>query len=371
MLLISALARESARVALRHARRGALSRRRAVRFRSIPWSDDLAALLDALGITDKVALAGVAVGGAIALHAAVRLPQRICAAIVGSPATGIAPDRRAAVLARVERIEREGMRMAVEDSMANGDAPELRTDPHALLPSAPAGSATTPQATPPSTGCSIGMDLAPELARIACPVLVLGGALDRVRPPAFAEPVARAIPGAQFRGAGDRPLHGRRHARTSDERHHPVPRRSRRLSATLRHPGAARVRKCASGTRPGIHARIEPGTETQPRPRISGSGGLDPPPSARSLRGPTPARDDEPHSAAVSRITVPGSTARHRCRARWLSRARHLTRAGLPADLPHGLDEQEEAVHAGVAVGQAAAVCVHREAARGRCGRLR
>ena len=59
--------------------------------------DDLAALLDALGITDKVALAGVAVGGAIALHAAVRLPQRICAAIVGSPATGIAPDRRAAV----------------------------------------------------------------------------------------------------------------------------------------------------------------------------------------------------------------------------------------------------------------------------------
>ena len=43
------------------------------------------------------------------------------------------------------------------------------------------------------------MDLAPELARIACPVLVLGGALDRVRPPALAEPVARAIPGAQFR----------------------------------------------------------------------------------------------------------------------------------------------------------------------------
>ena len=36
--------------------------------------DDLAALLDALGITGKVALAGIAVGGAIALHAAVRLP---------------------------------------------------------------------------------------------------------------------------------------------------------------------------------------------------------------------------------------------------------------------------------------------------------
>ena len=36
--------------------------------------DDLAALMDALGITGKVALAGIAVGGAIALHAAARLP---------------------------------------------------------------------------------------------------------------------------------------------------------------------------------------------------------------------------------------------------------------------------------------------------------
>src|SRR4029077_16127372 len=36
--------------------------------------DDLMALLDALGISEKVALAGVAVGGAIAMHAAVWFP---------------------------------------------------------------------------------------------------------------------------------------------------------------------------------------------------------------------------------------------------------------------------------------------------------
>src|SRR5256885_11777783 len=35
--------------------------------------DDLAALMDALGMTGRVALAGVAVGGAIALHAPARL----------------------------------------------------------------------------------------------------------------------------------------------------------------------------------------------------------------------------------------------------------------------------------------------------------
>src|SRR5262249_13071075 len=50
---------------------------------------DLGALLDALGITTPVAVAGVAVGGAIALAAAARIPNRISAAVVGSPAIGI------------------------------------------------------------------------------------------------------------------------------------------------------------------------------------------------------------------------------------------------------------------------------------------
>src|ERR1700681_2682063 len=55
-------------------------------------ADDITALLDALGIAGKVALAGIAVGGAIALHFASQYPERTSAVVVGSPATGIAPD---------------------------------------------------------------------------------------------------------------------------------------------------------------------------------------------------------------------------------------------------------------------------------------
>ena len=44
----------------------------------------------------------------------------------------------------------------------------------------------------------IGMDLQPELPRIACPALVIAGALDRTRPPPLVEPVARAIAGARY-----------------------------------------------------------------------------------------------------------------------------------------------------------------------------
>ena len=91
-------------------------------------ADDIAALLDKLGIEGPVALAGIAVGGAIALHFAARYPERASAVVVGSPATGVAPERRPAALERVARIEAAGMAFAVEDSMRNGYAPELRGD---------------------------------------------------------------------------------------------------------------------------------------------------------------------------------------------------------------------------------------------------
>jgi 3-oxoadipate enol-lactonase len=161
-------------------------------------TDDLAALLEALSITGKVELAGIAVGGAIALHAAVRHPQRVGAVVAGSPATGIAADRRAAVLARVEKIEREGMRIAVEDSMANGYAAELRQNAARFAAFRARWLGNDPASYAAIYRMLAGMDLGAELARIACPVLVLGGSLDRVRPPALAEPVARAIPGARY-----------------------------------------------------------------------------------------------------------------------------------------------------------------------------
>src|SRR3984893_3823558 len=119
---------ESRRV-LRYDSRGAgLSQKVRGELHIDTMADDIAALLDHLGIAGKVALAGIAVGAAIALHFAARYPERASAVVAGSPATGIAPDRRAAALERVAKIEATGMAFAVEDSMLNGYAPELRGD---------------------------------------------------------------------------------------------------------------------------------------------------------------------------------------------------------------------------------------------------
>src|ERR1700745_1671876 len=65
---------------------------------------DLIALMDAAGIA-RAALAGIAVGGAIALNTALHHPARVSAVVATSPAIAVAADRRAAVLAPGDRIE--------------------------------------------------------------------------------------------------------------------------------------------------------------------------------------------------------------------------------------------------------------------------
>jgi 3-oxoadipate enol-lactonase len=161
-------------------------------------ADDIAALLDALGIAGKIALAGIAVGGAIALHFAARYPERASAVAVGSPATGIAPDRRAAALERVAKIEAAGMAFAVEDSMLGGYAPELRGDFKRFERYRARWLGNDPSSYAAVWRMLAGADMREELTTLRCPVLVIGGSLDRVRPPPLAQAVANAIPGARY-----------------------------------------------------------------------------------------------------------------------------------------------------------------------------
>jgi len=160
-------------------------------------TNDLVALIDALGISGKVALAGVAVGGAIAMHTAVRFPQRVAAVVASSPAVSIAPDRRPALLARVEKMEREGLH-AVIDTLDLSYPAELRGDAQRFAAFRARWLGSDPASFGAIYRMLVATNLQPELPRIACPALILAGALDRTRPPPLVEPVARAIPGARY-----------------------------------------------------------------------------------------------------------------------------------------------------------------------------
>jgi len=144
----------ASRRVLRYDTRGAgLSQKVRGELRIDTMADDIAGLLDALGIAGKVAVAGIALGGAIALHFAARYPERTSAVAVSSPATGVAPERRPAALERLLKIEAAGMAFAVADSMQNGYAPELHGDIGALNDIARGSSATIPRAMQRSRAC--------------------------------------------------------------------------------------------------------------------------------------------------------------------------------------------------------------------------
>lgn len=159
---------------------------------------DISVLLDTLKITGKVALAGVAVGGAIALHFAARYPERTSAVAVGSPATGITLDRRPAALERLAGIETNGMAFVVEDAMLNGYAPELRGNAGQFEQFRARWLGNDPGSYAAIWRMLANAEMQDELGRLRCPVLVIGGSLDRVRPPPFAQAVAKAIPGARY-----------------------------------------------------------------------------------------------------------------------------------------------------------------------------
>ncbi len=184
---------------LRHDWRGAgQSEKLAAPGRFETMAADIAALLDATGITGKVALAGCAVGAGIALTFAGLYPERAAAVVAMAPATGMAPERRAAMRERVAQTAARGMRASVEESFANSYPPETRHDAEHFRAFRARWIANDPVSYANIYRMLIDAELGAILAGIACPVLAIAGTKDRLRPPAVVEPIAAAIPGARF-----------------------------------------------------------------------------------------------------------------------------------------------------------------------------
>src|SRR5260221_5102191 len=109
-----------------------------------------------------------------------------------------APRRSNAALERVAKIEAVGMAFAVEDAMQNGYAPELRGDFKRFERYRARWCGNDPSSYATIWRMLVGADMQDELTTLRCPVLVIGGTLDRVRPPPLPQAVASAIPGARY-----------------------------------------------------------------------------------------------------------------------------------------------------------------------------
>jgi 3-oxoadipate enol-lactonase len=159
---------------------------------------DLTALLDALHISGPVALAGIAVGAAIAMHFAVKHPDRAAALVLHGPAPGVGADRRQATLDRAAAVEQGGMRGVVETSLSMSYPPVVRHDPAVFEAFRARWLGNDPASFAAINRMLATESIEHELAQVKCPTLLTAGRHDPLRPPAVIEPMARQIPGAAF-----------------------------------------------------------------------------------------------------------------------------------------------------------------------------
>ena len=118
---------------------------------------------------------------------------------MSSPATSIPEASREAVLERVARFERDGLRVAVDATADNGYPAELRTDPARFAAFRARWLANDPVSFASIYRMLAAMDLTPEFAAIKCPVLVIGGEYDRGRPPPWSSRSQRRSRARQFK----------------------------------------------------------------------------------------------------------------------------------------------------------------------------
>ena len=163
-------------------------------------ADDLAALLDRLNVDQPIVLAGLSMGGYIALAFHKKYPQRLRALVLTD--TRAAADTPTAVQSRqavAQKILEEGPSVLI-DMLPKLFAPGTLNEKPQIVEAA---REMILQANPHTTRAALlGMaqrdDSTGHLPEIACPTLLVVGAEDRLTPPAEMRTMAQAIPDARL-----------------------------------------------------------------------------------------------------------------------------------------------------------------------------
>jgi 3-oxoadipate enol-lactonase len=165
------------------------------------FADDLAGLLDALGIGEPIALGGLSMGGYVAFEFQRKFgPWLRGLMLCDTRATNDSAEMAAARREMAARVLREGPAPLV-DAMtpklfaeATGkERPEVvEAVRRVMMETDPKGIAAA------GRGMAERPDAAPMLPRIDCPTLVLVGQGDALSTPDEMRTMARAIPGARF-----------------------------------------------------------------------------------------------------------------------------------------------------------------------------
>lgn len=164
-------------------------------------ADDIAALLDHLGVVEPVDVAGCAIGGCLGLTLAARYPARVHRLAAMNPPVD-AQGRAGEVLReRAFLADARGMRAVVDSALARSYPETLRANAEAqaayeayvarFLTNDPTSYAFILRAL-------LKVDFEGVLETIACPTLFIAGRHDLVRLPATTAAVVPRVRGARF-----------------------------------------------------------------------------------------------------------------------------------------------------------------------------
>jgi 3-oxoadipate enol-lactonase len=160
-------------------------------------ADDLAQLLDELGL-ERAAVGGLSMGGYVALAFADRHPDRLSALLLADTKAGPdTPEARRGRDASMELVRTSGVAAFVE-----GQIPKLispRAGQAVRARARELGQQSAEAVLAALAALRDRPDRRAELPRITCPTIVLVGEDDVVTPPAEAEAMVAAIPGARLR----------------------------------------------------------------------------------------------------------------------------------------------------------------------------
>lgn len=146
-------------------------------------ADDLLALLDALGLTQPVALIGVAVGSGIAIRFAARYPDRVRAVIAFAPACGVATEAREATLASAQAIREHGLRDIVPALLDRTWPSPLQTDPSRYERYRSRWLTADAASFSAIFAMLANMNLDTDISKLPARSLLVAGTYDGLRPP--------------------------------------------------------------------------------------------------------------------------------------------------------------------------------------------
>ncbi|MFH8406135.1 alpha/beta fold hydrolase [Streptomyces sp. NPDC018019] len=165
------------------------------------FAADLAALLDHLGVTERIVLGGLSMGGQIVMECARRFPGRLRALVLADTfARAETPEGHRARNAMADRLLREGLRDYTEEVLDKMVAPRTIAARPAvaehvrrmMLGTPPEGAAAALR------GRAERPDYTDTLSRLAVPALVAVGRDDTYTPVADAEFLHARIPDARL-----------------------------------------------------------------------------------------------------------------------------------------------------------------------------